>query len=297
MKIDGNEIAKEILQDLKKRVGELWKNGVIPHLAIILAGDDPASVAYVRQKEIKAKTIGALATIYKLEETVRQDEILTLTDQLNRDDSVHGIIVQRPLPSHINPEVINEATNPQKDIDSFHSASPYPIPIAAAVLKILETIYSFSVVPRSVLSSSALHDTQQSPNNNFLQWLRTKKTAIIGKGETGGKPILTTLQEIGTQPITIDSKTSNPDVITQQADIIISAVGKPSVIKPESMKKGVILVSIGLHKETDGKLHADYEEETIKDIASFYTPVPGGVGPVNVAMLLENLVQATENST
>lgn len=139
-------------------------------------------------------------------------------------------------------------------------------------------------------------------NDDFKNWLSSKKIAVVGKGETGGKPIIEMLRKMNIEPSIIDSKTKNKELITKKADIIISAGGKPNVIKPEMIKKGlpagrqgVILIGVGLHRGKDGKLHGDYDEEKIKNIASFYTPTPGGVGPVNVAMLLENLIKATEN--
>ena len=260
MKIDGRRIANTILNDLETKVKKL---NVIPHLAIILVGNDPASIAYIEQKDLKAKIIGAKTTIINLESRIKNSELKKLIEKLNDDNSVHGIIVQQPLPSHINIKEITETINPKKDVDGFHPNSKFQPPIGLAVLEILK--------PES---------------------LKNKNIVVTGKGETGGKPIIDTLFKLGLKPVIIDSKTQNPSEITKTADIIISAVGKPSVIKPDMIKRGVILVSIGLHKGTDGKLHGDYDEDQIKNKALFYTPTPGGVGPVNVAMLLKNLVYA-----
>lgn len=266
MKISGKEIANTIYTSLKQRIGELKKRNIIPCLAIILVGNDPASHAYVRQKKIKAEEIGAKTSIYSYPTSVSEKDLLKQLNDLNHLTSIHGIIVQQPLPSHINIEKITQAIDPKKDIDGFHIQSKFEPPIAAAVLEILKN----------------------TP-------LKSKKIVIAGKGETGGKLIINQIKKMGIEPTVIDSKTKNPKSITKNADIIISAVGKPQVIKPDMIKRGVILISIGLHKGFDGKLHGDYKEEEIKDIVSFYTPTPGGVGPVNVAMLMKNLLVASGN--
>jgi len=152
------------------------------------------------------------------------------------------------------------------------------MPLATAVLKILEKIHSSTpgVEPR-----------------NFINWLKSKKIVIIGKGETGGGPIIKMLKKINIEFKVIDSKTKTPEKFTKTADIVISAVGKPNILTAKMVKKGVILISVGLYRGKDKNLHGDYTEEKIKNIASFYTPTPGGVGPVNVICLLENLIQAT----
>lgn len=285
MKIDGREIANEILEDLKKRVGELAKKNITPCLAILIVGNDPASKAYVRQKELKGERIGAKITIKQFSNSISQSNLLTTIQQFNNDNNVHGIIVQQPFPSSIDQEKIVNAITPQKDVDGFHPNSKFEMPIALAVLKILEEIF-FSLT-RSHLA--------RLKGETLISWLRSKKIVVIGKGETGGQPIIQTLRKMSIEPTVIDSKTKNPKALTKTADIIISAVGKSNIVKPNMIKKGVILISIGLHKGSDGKLHGDYEEEKIKNIVSFYTPTPGGVGPLNVAMLLENLVKAAEN--
>lgn len=270
MKIDGKAIAQHILDDLKGRVATLKKKGATPHLVIILIGDDPASKAYVNQKELKVNVIGAKVTINQLPSTITQAKLLATIQQYNNDNNIQGIIVQQPLPPHIEGPTITSAIDPKKDVDGFHPQTKYEMPLAQAVIRILE---------------------------EFASDFKQKGIVIIGKGETGGGPIMRKLRTLNIEPKIIDSKTINPELITKNADIIISAVGKPSIVTPDAIKKGVVLISVGLHKGKDGKLHGDYNEEEIKDIAAYYTPTPGGVGPVNVAMLLENLVRAAENES
>ena len=291
MRIDGKEIAEQIFKNLKERVGKLKNKGILPHLVIILVGEDPASKAYVRQKEIKTEEIGAKVTTHHLPKKISQRKLLSLVDKLNKDDKIHGLIVQIPLPSHINDDIVSTSVSPQKDIDSFNPNSQFKMPLAEAVLKILQEVsretYETKEAP-FVSSGSSV------PSVSFVNWLKSKKIVVVGKGKTGGKPTIEMLENLGAKPEVIDSKTKDPRTLTKNADIIISAVGRPNIITSQMIKKGVSLISVGLHKGEDGKLHGDYEEDDIKNKALFYTPTPKGVGPVNVAMLLENLITGAE---
>lgn len=297
-RIDGKAIAQEILDDLQKKVQHLKKKGVTAHLAIVLIGDDPASSAYVRQKELKAESIGAKSTVYRLPSTVSESELLNLIRKLNEDSNIHGIIVQQPLPSHINTGAIVQIIEPKKDVDGFHPQAKFPMPLAAAVIKILEHVYSSrEVSPKADESRSSINgdSSRLASNNNFESWLRSQNIVVIGKGETGGRPVIQALKARGANVVIIDSKTQHPQELTKKATVIISAVGRKNIVTSEMISQEVILISVGLHKGEDGKLHGDYNEEEIASIASFYTPTPGGIGPVNVAMLLENLVLAAQN--
>lgn len=278
MVIDGKAIAGDLLDKLKKRVEDLKQKNIVPHLVVILVGNDPASVAYVRQKEIKAIEVGAKYTGYHLSEKTSQKELSSLIKKLNDNSEIHGIIVQLPLPKHLDENIALEV-NPEKDIDAFNPKSPYPMPLAKAVLKILENIAS---------------QGQTLRGKNFIKWMETQNIVVIGKGKTGGAPTIDMLKSMGLKPGIVDSRTLNPRELTNMADILISCVGKPNITTKDMIKNGVILIGVGMSKGEDGKLHGDYNEEEIKDIAGFYTPIPGGVGPVNVACLIENLILATE---
>lgn len=296
MKIDGKKIATHILKNLKKRVEKLKEKSIVPHLAIILINKDPASLAYVNQKKIKGKDIGAKISVKNLSLDTSEGKLLATIEQLNNDNNVRGIIVQRPLPKTIDGNKISLAIDLNKDVDGFHPNSKFLVPLAAAVLRILKDIYSSSEVRSTQSRSSRFVPLSGTLSNSmFTDWLKSKKIVVIGKGETGGKPIIEMFKRMGIEPAVIDSKTKNPEALTKKADIIVSAVGKPDIVKPEMIKKGVILIGVGLFKGSDGKLHGDYDEEKIKNIASFYTPTPGGIGPLNVAMLLKNLTQAAES--
>ncbi|MCL5432915.1 MAG: bifunctional 5,10-methylenetetrahydrofolate dehydrogenase/5,10-methenyltetrahydrofolate cyclohydrolase [Patescibacteria group bacterium] len=283
MQIDGREIAQKLLSDIKKRVEKLAVNNVFPGLAIILVGEDPASKTYVTQKIKKATEVGIKTILVNLN-TGSESKLITQLEEnltkLNNDKSVHGIIVQRPLPKYIDQQLITDSVLPEKDVDGLRSDSKFEMPLGLAVLEILEKIFE-----------------KNRPRANFLEWLKPKKITVLGKGITGGKPVADILRKNGANPNIIDSKTSDPDSVIKNSDLVISAVGKERLLNSSNVKKNSILISIGMHKALDGKLHGDYEEEEIKDIVSFYTPTPGGVGPVNVAMLLKNVVLASKNST
>lgn len=270
MKIDGRIIAQKILDDLKTNVAKLSRK---PHLAIILIGDDPASVSYVNSKIRKAEQIGAKATLTHLSKTTSEQNLFAKIQQYNNEDNISGIIVQRPLPVHINSKKVDELTSPNKDIDGFNSHSYFKPPLPLAVIEILKHVHP----------------------DAFENWLPMQNIVVIGKGETGGGPIIEYLKSLHIEPTVVDSKTTNPQLITQNADIIITTVGKQGLITKNNIKPGVILIGVGMHKGKDGKLHGDYEESEIEQLARFYTPIPGGVGPVNVAMLLSNLIKAKKN--
>jgi methylenetetrahydrofolate dehydrogenase (NADP+) / methenyltetrahydrofolate cyclohydrolase len=272
MKIDGKLITDKILVDLKLQTDNLKKKDIVPHLVIIIIGNDPSSFAYVRQKELKAKKVGIKTTIIRLPEATHEKDLIKTIQQYNDNDNVHGIIVQQPLPQKIDTKITTQAIDPAKDVDGFHSDSKFEMPISMAVFEVLEGV---------------------AKEKN---WLKNKNIVIIGKGKTGGKPIINALQKIGISPSVINSKTKSPESITQKADIIISAVGKPNIVTPEMIKKGVILIGIGQSRQ-NGKVVGDFDEEKIKDIASFYTPTPGGLGPVDVTMLLKNTIKSAEDST
>jgi methylenetetrahydrofolate dehydrogenase (NADP+)/methenyltetrahydrofolate cyclohydrolase len=259
MRIDGKALAEAILADLALQVKQLR---CTPTLAVILIGNNPESLSYIRQKQKATEKIGGRLIFEKLPKTTLSKELAARVAMYNRDTSVHGLIIQRPLPDGLSATV-----DLKKDIDGLTQNSPFDVPVAMAVFTIL---------------------------NHIGITIKNKKVVIVGRGETAGKPIAAALAKQQCATSIIHSQTPDPAEITKQADIIISCVGKEKVITPAAIKPGVILVSVGLTRGGDGKLHGDYEEEDIKNIASFYTPTPGGVGPLNIASLMQNLVLAAQ---
>lgn len=278
MVIDGKKIAQEILDDLKQKAEKLSTDNIRPHLYIITLTTDSASEAYVEQKRKKGEEIGAEITVENLDPQTSTESLLEKIKLLNEDPSVHGVIVQRPFSPQIDEEKIANSIDPQKDVDGFHPDSNFMPPVALSVLRILEEVYKTQV-----------------ENLNFDKILKSKKITVVGRGVTAGEPIISTLKKLGINLEVVTSKTDKRNKILKNSDIIISAVGKPNIVKKEDIRNGVILIGVGMFRGEDGKFHSDYEEDDIKNIASFYTPTPGGVGPINVAMLLSNLVKASEN--
>lgn len=306
MKLTAQAVTDHIYTELIERVTKLAKHNIEPHLVVFLVGDDPGSIAYINQKQKKAEYIGAKVTVLKYPTTLSNDELVEKIELLNNDPYVHGILVQRPLPKHIDTELVELKTTPEKDIDGFNPDSPYTLPLPLAIFKILEHIYKTQAgvasvgdphrAPAANARTSDGGNTRQNPVG-FKPWLQSQSIAIMGKGETGGQPIINYFHKHGLKPQVIDSKTSESEAILKQADIVISAVGKPDVIKANDLKTGTILLGVGMRKGGGKKLHGDFNEQAVEDIVSVYTPTPRGVGPVNVAMLMENLVTATEKQT
>lgn len=269
-RINGKKLASEILKDLKKEVLKLKKQKIIPHLAVIFIGNNQGSKDYIRQKELKAKKIGAQVSVYNFSKNECFQYIAEKVKKLNEDPNVHGVIIQRPLPALLNTGSVNRAVSLKKDVDGFKDKSPFDPPIGKAVMYILERVLKTDKVSTV---------------------LKNKKVLVIGRGETAGKPVAKTLSKNRIRFIIAHSKTSSIDEFSTEADVVISCVGKPNIIKPEHLKDGVILLGVGICRE-NGKLYGDFQESKIRAKASKYTPTPGGIGPLNVAFLMQNLVEA-----
>jgi methylenetetrahydrofolate dehydrogenase (NADP+)/methenyltetrahydrofolate cyclohydrolase len=284
MIIDGKQLAEQILEELSIRVAKLKEQkNIIPHLAVIRVGEDPATTSYVNQKKRMGEKIGGTVSIYNFDENVTQEKVLECIDFLQKHGGINGLIVQLPLPPQLNENLLTRAVDRDKDVDGFREDSEFNEPIAEAALKILEEVFLLE---------------KQKENNTakeFVAWLKPQKIVVMGKGKTGGKPIINILKKLNIVPLIIDSKTPNIEELTRSADILVCAVGKGKIITEAMIKKDAILLGIGMHKEADGKLHGDYDAEEIAEKAAYYTPIPGGVGPVNAAMLLVNVVNAMEH--
>ncbi len=280
MKIDGRIISNAILADLKNQIENLKKKEKTIYLSTVLVGDDPSSKSYIKQKQLKADRLGIQTTVYHFNKSASEQKIINLIYKLNKSHMANGIIIQQPLPKHMNKDKIINAVSAEKDIDGFRKDSRYNPPIALAVNKILEYVFS------------SFHKSKKKYDQKFIKWLLKNNILVVGKGDTGGKPIIDFFNKQHIKTQAINSKTLNKKGLLKTADIIISAVGKKSIIEPDMIKQGVILIGVGLHKERNGRLYGDYKEDEIKDTTSFYTPTPGGIGPINIAMLLKNLVES-----
>ena len=278
IRIDGRALAQTIYQKLSQEVSLLKEKNITPTLGIILVGNDPGSLAYIKQKQKAAELIGASVIFKHLPAGTSRDTLESTIAHCNTDSSVHGIIVQRPVPIAGVADILNTVAAP-KDVDGFIPHSPFEVPVARAIVAILTHIHT------QLIRAELNHQT-------FKLWLNSQSIAVIGRGETAGGPIAETLSTYDCSVSVIHSQTEDPETILKNATVIISCVGKKGVIKKHMVTPGVILISVGLTRDKEGKLHGDYDVDNIKDTASFYTPTPGGVGPVNVSCLMQNLVDA-----
>lgn len=272
MEISGNTLSEQIRPLIEAEVQKLRLNGVVPHLAIITLGEEASWQTYVKQKTKWADRLGIKASVFTLKESTTEG-VVNAIDLLNADKGTHGIIVQRPLPAHIEKSKIIDAIQPQKDVDGFRQDSPFEVPVWLATRYILEYI------------STDYEDSLQS-------FLKGKSIAVIGKGETAGKPVIDGLNELEANVTVIDSETKNSGDIIKRSEIVVSCVGK-HVITKEEMFKDQIIIGVGIRKE-DGKVRGDFENSDAQESGVVYTPTPGGVGPLNLTFLLQNVLQAAQ---
>ncbi|HRN96269.1 MAG TPA: bifunctional 5,10-methylenetetrahydrofolate dehydrogenase/5,10-methenyltetrahydrofolate cyclohydrolase [Candidatus Levybacteria bacterium] len=272
MKISGESLADPIRGVIQYESRQLAAKGVVPHLVIFTLGDESSWEVYVKRKLKWATILGIKATLKNLQ-SANEQEVLEEIKQSNADPSVHGIIVQRPLPANIDKHAVIRQILPEKDVDGFRPDSPFEVPVWLAVKLILSHI---SVEYEDSLSS----------------FLKSSKVTVIGKGETAGTPIAEGIKMSGGNPSIIDSKTSDAHSVLSDSDIVVSCVGK-KVVELESMHKGQILIGVGTHIE-NGKLSGDFDEEQAEQSGTIYTPTPGGIGPLNLTFLFQNVLQAAQ---
>ncbi|EHL73641.1 bifunctional methylenetetrahydrofolate dehydrogenase/methenyltetrahydrofolate cyclohydrolase FolD [Bacillus smithii] len=274
--IDGKAAAKEIREEIKKEVDEVKAQGVVPGLAVILVGDDPASHTYVRNKEKGCKEVGIHSEIYKYPAAISEAELLDKIRELNEDKRIHGILVQLPLPGHISESKVIDTISPEKDVDGFH-----PVNVGKMV------IGKEGFLPCTPYGIMKLLEREQID-------LQGKRAVVIGRSNIVGKPAGLLLLQRNATVTYCHSKTEDLSYHTKQADIIIAAVGKAKFLKAEDVKEGAVIVDVGMNRDENGKLCGDVDFESVREKASFITPVPGGVGPMTITMLLYNTVQSAK---
>jgi methylenetetrahydrofolate dehydrogenase (NADP+)/methenyltetrahydrofolate cyclohydrolase len=276
-KIDGKKIAAELRISIKKQVESRINRGASkPGLAVILVGENPASEVYVRNKHNACDEVGFYSLSKKLPYGTTEDEVLTIIDELNNDPAINGILVQLPLPEHINEEKIIEAIDVLKDVDGFH---PYNIGRLALRMPVLR-----SCTPKGIMT---LLKSTNVP-------LEGKEAVVIGASNIVGRPVSLELLMARCTVTTCHSRTLNVEEHVKRADIIIAAVGIHGFVKGEWVKPGAIVIDVGINRLETGKLAGDVDYEAASNNASWITPVPGGVGPMTIASLLENTLQAAE---
>ncbi len=276
VRIDGKKISQQIKDELKEKVSALRQEGKEGTLAVIQVGADPASSVYVRNKKNACAYIGIGSLSYELKEDTSEEELLRLVEELNRKEEVKGILVQLPLPSHICEANVIHAISPEKDVDGFHPQSVGKLAIGEPGFAPCTPAGIIQLLKRSGIEIAGKH------------------CVVIGRSNIVGKPMaLLTLKENATVTIT-HSKTKNLPEICRQADILIVAMGKPRFIGAEYVKEGAVVIDVGIHRDAGNKLCGDVKFEEVEPIASAITPVPGGVGPMTIAMLMDNCVRGIE---
>ncbi|MCK4739257.1 MAG: bifunctional methylenetetrahydrofolate dehydrogenase/methenyltetrahydrofolate cyclohydrolase FolD [Deltaproteobacteria bacterium] len=273
--IDGKAIAKEIREGLEKEVSTMTTT---PGLAVVIVGDDPASAVYVRNKEKACENVGIISTKHALSAKTTEAELLSLIEKLNQDNKIHGILVQLPLPKQINEDKIIEAITPKKDVDGFH---PFNV--------------GRLVTGRPTFKSCTPYGIMELLKKTGID-IKGKDAVVVGRSNIVGKPMaIMLLAEHATVTI-CHSRTNDLESKVKGADIVIAAVGITEIIKGDWIKEGAVVIDVGMNRNAEGKLCGDVDFEGAKQRASFITPVPGGVGPMTIAMLLANTVESAKNS-
>lgn len=271
--IDGKLISTQIKDELKAEVAELKEKGITPCLAVIQVGNDPASSVYVNNKKKACAYIGIESLSYELEETISQEALLDIIEELNYNEQVNGILVQLPLPKHIDEEAVIQAIVPEKDVDGFHP----------------ETVGNMCIGSKGFLPCTPAGVIQLLKRSDIE--IEGKECVVVGRSNIVGKPMaILLLRENGTVTIT-HSRTKDLKEVTKRADILVAAVGKPKFITADYIKDGAVVIDVGIHRNENNKLCGDVDFDDVVDKVSAITPVPGGVGPMTIAMLMNNCVE------
>ena len=275
--IEGKKVSAQVKEQVKIQTQKLKdEHGITPGLAVVIVGDDPASRVYVNNKKKACEFVGFKSEEYALPEKTTQDELLSLVKTLNKKEDINGILVQLPLPKHLDDKAVIEAISPLKDVDAFHAVN---------VGKIMLGEYDFlPCTPAGVMEMLHYYDIDVSGKN----------CVVIGRSNIVGKPMaMLLLHENGTVTI-CHSKTKNLSQICSRADILVAAVGKPKFITAEMVKDGAVVIDVGMDRDENGKLCGDVDFENVKNKCSYITPVPGGVGPMTIATLMKNTLKAAK---
>lgn len=274
--IDGKAVSKKVKEDVKAECEQLKAKGITPGLAVIIVGEDPASQVYVHNKEVACEVCGFHSVKYALPAETTQEELNALIDELNEDNSINGILCQLPLPKHLDDKEVINRINPIKDVDAFH-------PVNVGAIMIGDYNY-LPCTPAGVME--LIHSTGVDVSG--------KKAVVIGRSNIVGKPMaMLLLHENATVEIT-HSKTQSLADVTKQADILVAAIGKAKFVTTDMVKQGAVVIDVGMNRDENGKLCGDVDFEGVKDKCSFITPVPGGVGPMTIAMLMKNTLTAAK---
>ena len=274
--ISGKDVATQLREEMKEEVKHLKEQGVTPGLAVILVGDDPASHSYVKGKKKGCEEVGIYNRSIEVPATLTEEELLSMIDELNHDDAIHGILVQLPLPKHIDEKKVIERISPEKDVDGFH-------PINVGRMMTGQKAF-VSCTPFGILKMVQLQDIK----------IEGKHVVVVGRSNIVGKPVGQLFLNENATVTYCHSRTKNLKEMTRQADILIVAVGKANFIGKDHIKEGAVVIDVGVNRLDTGKLCGDVIFDEAKEVASYITPVPGGVGPLTITMLLYNTIESAK---
>ncbi len=275
--IDGKKVSEQCLNTVRERIAERMNQGLrVPGLAVILVGDDPASAVYVRNKNVACGKVGIKSFAYELPATTSEDELLNLIKELNQNPEVDGILVQLPLPDHIDVQKVLETIDPSKDVDGFHPYNVGRLVVRKPLMR--------PCTPKGVMTLLKAYDIDP----------KRKKVTIVGASNIVGRPMALEMMLAGGTPTICHRFTQNLADEVAAADIVVVAVGKPNMVKGEWLKDGAVVIDVGINRLEDGSLCGDVDFASAVERAAFITPVPGGVGPMTIASLLENTLEAAE---
>lgn len=274
--LNGKELAQKLQQEMTQEVTALKEKGLQPGLAVILVGEDPASQVYVRNKERAANNIGMYSVVYRLPETTSEADLIAKIEELNHDDKVHGILVQLPLPKHINEDLVLDTIDPAKDVDGFHpmnlgnlfAGKPTMIPCTPAGIM-------------ELIKLSGLD-------------LAGKNAVIIGRSNIVGKPMAHLLLQANATVTICHSKTKDLPKVAKQADVLVVAIGRANFVTADFVKEGAVVIDVGINRDENNKLTGDVKFDEVAPLTSYITPVPGGVGPMTITMLMRQTIDAAK---
>lgn len=282
--ISGTEISKKVKESLKEEAAALKEKGAAPGLATVLVGGDPASAIYVKNKIKSCGEVGIESFAHHLDEGVSQTDVLSLLDKLNADPKVNGILVQLPLPKQLAAEEILTRIRPEKDVDGFHPVNVYKLYANKNLKEIEASGCLLPCTPHGILVM--LQEAGIDPSG--------KHAVIVGRSTIVGKPMQLLLMACNATVTVCHSRTKNINDVIRQGDIVVAAMGVAKFVKKEMVKEGAVVIDVGMNRGEDGKLCGDVDFEAVKDVAAKITPVPGGVGPMTIAMLMKNTVRAAK---
>ena len=274
--LDGKAISKKVRGELKIKAEELKQKNIVPKLAVIMVGDDPSSKIYVRNKSKACEEVGIEFEEYLLGENIKNEELLNLIEELNNREDIHGILLQSPIPKHLDINLAFRTIKPEKDVDGFH-------PVNIGKLSLNQECF-VSCTPFGIMRMLAEYNID----------IEGKHAVIIGRSNIVGKPMIQCMLNKHATVTVCHSKTKNLSEITKQADILVAAIGKPKFITEDMVKDGAVVIDVGINRNEEGKVCGDVDFENVSKKASYITPVPGGVGPMTIAMLMNNIIKAAK---